>query len=45
MKTILPEPVITEVEHVIDNTDSGPVRNAALIVAPNQAATFSCCVL
>lgn len=30
----------TEVEHMIGNTDAGPVRDAALIVAANQQQMF-----
>ena len=32
--------MITEVEHMIQNTDPGPVRDAALIVAANQQQLF-----
>ena len=32
--------MINEVEHMISNTDSGPVRDAALIVAANQQQLF-----
>ena len=32
--------MITEVEHMIENTDPGPVRDAALIVAANQQQLF-----
>ncbi len=32
--------MITEVEHMIENTDAGPVRDAALIVAANQQQMY-----
>jgi ferritin-like metal-binding protein YciE len=32
--------MITEVEHMIENTEAGPVRDAALIVAANQQQLF-----
>ena len=32
--------MITEVEHMISNTEAGPVRDAALIVAANQQQHF-----
>ena len=32
--------MITEVEHMIKNTDPGPVRDAALIVATNQQQMY-----
>ncbi len=32
--------MITEVEHMIQNTDAGPVRDAALIVAANQQQQY-----
>ncbi len=32
--------MITEVQHMIENTDAGPVRDAALIVAANQQQQY-----
>ncbi len=32
--------MLTEVEHMIENTDKGPVRDAALIVAANQQQQY-----
>ncbi len=32
--------MVTEVEHMISNTDAGPVRDAALIVAANQQQMY-----
>lgn len=32
--------MITEVQHMIENTDPGPVRDAALIVAANQQQQY-----
>ncbi len=34
------EAMITEVEHMISNTEAGPVRDAALIVAANQMQLY-----